>query len=144
MKLMLGVAAAALLCSAADSMAASANLSFSLYGVTCHATVANSIDRKHGVKNPVLLIGTSDDCGFSGTGVTGRTAFSGRPSKGKSIATVTGISPYIGSGQILVTVFLDYPFVTGGKYTAYDYDTDPQTTDHKQHWVVSGTYTVTP
>lgn len=126
-------AAAAMVLSVGQASAAATKLTFSLFGETCHLSVTALNDRTDDVTKRVLLAGSSSDCAFIGAGVVGKTGFA--KGEAKTVATITGDSAFTGSA--VITVILDYPFVAGGDYSAYETQ-DGKSLTH----VVSGQYDV--
>ena len=136
MKKILGVAAAALLLSAGAASAGSTNLTVTLLGYSCTVAVTTIADATNGIGSKVLLAGSSPGCYYVGAGSVGKVKNIDGV-KSASIATLVGTSSLASSHRIVTLI--DYPFVSGGTYRAYD------TTDGKKlTFVNKGTYTVGP
>jgi hypothetical protein len=136
MKKILGVAAAALLLSAGAASAGTTNITVTLLGYSCTVAVSTFSDSANGIASKVLLAGSSPGCYYVGGGSVGKVKnVDGQ--KSATLATLVGTSSLASSHRIVT--LLDYPFVTGGTYRAYD------TTDGtKLTFVNKGTYTVGP
>lgn len=133
MKTLLGIVSAALLLSPSGASAGTSNITISLLGFGCTVAITTLSDADNGVGGKDLLVGNSSGCGFVGGGtigklknVDGNTALQ---------ATLAGTADVLPGYRFLV--LLDYPFVSGGTYRAYE------TSDGKKlTFLSSGTYKV--
>lgn len=124
MKKILVLAAASLLVFGGSAVAKTKKYVISLSGTLSCVTANVS------VKGTQVAANENDDCqNFIGGGLIGNVKKMGNQ------AIIGGISSAIPGAELVIS--LDYPFVTGGKYTAYG------TSDGKSLATVdSGTYTV--
>jgi hypothetical protein len=135
MKKLLGLAAAALLLPSAGAGAATTNVTVSLLGFDCTVAVTTLSDADNGIGSKDLLVGDSSDCSFVGGGSIGK--LKNIDGKVARLATLVGTTDVAPNHRLVV--LLDYPFVSGGTYRAYD------TTDGKSlTFLNKGTYKVSP
>jgi hypothetical protein len=129
MKKLLAATAAALLLSVGAASAAPTNVTISLFGYSCTVSVTKLGDASNGV-GKVLLAANGSGCGFVGAGDIGKVKTFG------TVATIVGTSSLLGDSD-KIEVVLDYPFVSGGSYSAY-YTSDGKTLT----FINKGSYTV--
>ena len=128
MKKIFGVAAAALLLSAGAASAGPTKINIAVGPYSCTFSVYKQPST---IAGKVLLTAVDPGtCAFVGIGDIGKVKGIGR------VATIAGTSGLLGASTKVLTV-LDYPFVSGGTYSAY------YTSDGKNlTYVGTGTYTV--
>lgn len=135
MKKLLGLASAALLLASTGASAGTTKITISLLGFGCTVAVSTLSDTDHGIGSKDLLAGDSSDCSFVAGGSIGK--LKNIDGKVRRLATLVGTTD-VAPNQRLV-VLLDYPFVSGGTYWAYD------TSDGKSlTFLNKGSYTVEP